>query len=383
MAYRPDALVRNRIAIAAIFMINGIVTGIWAVHIPSVAAIHAIGPFVLGLVLLTIAAGAIAAMPLAGYAAGRFGADRATCFFVAAFLAVMALPLLAPDLPLLFAAAFVYGVFNGGLDVTMNAQAADIERARLRPTMSSFHGFWSVGGLAGAAVGGMLIGAGFGGGTIMLGAAAFFAVVVACLWSWILPLPDPERHPAERRFAVPTRAVWLLGLFAMLGMVVEGACADWSALHLVENTHATPAVAAAGFAAMALTMAASRFAGDTVIEKLGRIAVMRAGGLLIALGFLIAVFVPVPLLAAAGFGLVGLGAANMVPVMIGEASRLPGVAPGAGVAAVTGIGYFGFLAGPPLIGLLAKGIGLGNALASLALVGLLLTAASAAVIRSR
>ncbi|WP_222183128.1 MFS transporter [Geminicoccus harenae] len=371
---------RNRLGTSAIFMINGTAIGLWAVHIPLIGTAQRIDEFMLGMMLLTVAAGAIAAMPAAGWLAGRYGADRATLGFAAGFVLVMSLPVLAPGLPSLFAAALLFGICNGGLDVAMNAQATDVERARARPTMSSFHGFWSLGGLAGAAIGGLLIGMGLDEGGAMLLAAVLFALALALVWRWVQPLPDPDRHESEPHFMLPNRASLALGLLAMMVMVVEGASADWSALHLIQNTGATPATAAAGFAAFSLAMAGCRFVGDAATARFGRVTVLRGGGILIALGFLVATLVPVAPLAAAGFGLIGLGAANIVPILIGAAARLPGVSPGAGVAAVTTIGYFGFLAGPPLIGLLAHGIGLAASLGLLALAGVVLLLAAGRVV---
>jgi MFS family permease len=374
-----DRVGRNRFATSAIFMCNGTAIGLWAVHIPLIGRTQGIDEFLLGMMLLAVAGGAIAAMPVAGWLAGRYGADRATLGFAAGFALVMALPVLAPDLVTLFGAALLFGICNGGLDVAMNAQAADVERVRGRPTMSSFHGFWSLGGLTGAALGGILVAAGLGGGSGMLLAALGFALVLAYVWRWVQPLPDPSRHEAEPHFMLPSKASLGLGLLAMMVMVVEGASADWSALHLIQNTGATPATAAAGYAAFSLAMAGCRFVGDAATARFGRVLVLRGGGILIALGFLMAVLVPVAPLAAAGFGLIGLGAANIVPILIGAATRLPGVSPGAGVAAVTTIGYFGFLAGPPLIGLLAHVIGLGASLGLLALAGVVLLVASGRV----
>jgi MFS family permease len=247
--------------------------------------------------------------------------------------------------------------------------------------MSSARGFWSLGGLVGAAIGGAMIAAGWGDGSGMLLAACVAAAIVALVWSWLQPLPDPNHQASAPHFVLPRGTALVLGLLAMMVMVVEGASADWSALHLIQNTGATPAVAAAGFAAFSLAMASCRFIGDAVTDRFGRVMVLRAGGLLITTGFLIAVLVPVPFVAAAGFGLIGLGAANIVPVLIGQASRLPDVAPGAGVAAVATIGYVGFLAGPPLIGFLARGIGLSGALGVLTLAGIVLMLAAGMVRR--
>jgi predicted MFS family arabinose efflux permease len=380
---RNAAVDLNRTAVSTVFMVNGTAVGLWAVHIPIIGSVHGIDEFVLGLMLLTVAGGAMAAMPLSGWAAGRYGSDRATRFFTAAFVLVMALPILAPSLPLLFASALLFGFFNGGLDVAMNAQATDVERARGRATMSSFHGFWSLGGLVGAAIGGAMIAAGFGDGSGMLLAAGLFAAIVAFVWRWLQPLPDPNHQPDSPHFMLPRGPAVVLGLLAMMVMVVEGASADWSALHLIQNTGASPAVAAAGFAAFSLAMASCRFIGDAATERFGRVMILRGGGLLITTGFLLAVLVPVPALAAAGFGLIGLGAANIVPILIGQASRLPGVTPGAGVAAVTTIGYLGFLAGPPLIGLLARALGLAGSLSLLALAGVVLMLAAGMVVARR
>jgi MFS family permease len=379
-AVRQDDLVgKARLAVSTVFMVNGTAVGLWAAHIPVVAARHGIDEFVLGLMLLTVAGGSILTMQLAGWAASRFGSDRITRFFIAGFVAVMALPVLAPSIPLLFAAALLFGMFMGGLDVAMNAQAADVERVRQRPTMSSFHGFWSLGGLLGAATGGALIGAGYGDGSGILLAALLSAVVVAVVWRWLAPLPDPNPHASGPQFLLPRGPALVLGGLALMVMVVEGASADWSALHLLQNTGASPALAATGYAAFSLSMAACRFVGDAATERFGQVMVLRAGGVLIAAGFLVAVLVPVPLVAAIGFGLIGLGAANIVPILIVAATRLPGVAPGAGVAAVTTIGYFGFLAGPPLIGLLAHVIGLAQSLAILTLAGVILFLAAGKV----
>ena len=194
-------------------------------------------------------------------------------------------------------------------------------------------------------------------------------------WRWFRQRGDcfPVRAWRQARPAIspgPGGRRWRSGLLALLCMSVEGAVTDWSALLLTEHTGASDAFAAIGFAAFSIAMAACRFAGDALILRFGARRVMAAGGLCIASGLVVAAVMPYPLAAATGFALVGLGAANVVPVIFGAAARVPGISAGAGVATAATIGYSGFLLGPPLIGAIASAIGLATALGLLSLTGI-------------
>ncbi|WP_088347183.1 MULTISPECIES: MFS transporter [Rhodomicrobium] len=366
-----------RWAISAIFFMNGAGVGLWAAHIPIVRSRLELDERMLGWVLLAMGGAAMISMPLAAAGIGRFGTRRAAAFMAFAFAVAVPLPILAPTTLALFAAAVIFGACNGGLDVSMNAHASDVEAARGRPTMSSFHGFFSLGGLAGAALGGSLIGAGWGNGG---GAAVAVAFGLLALIPAVLNLlPGVHVASSAGHFGWPRRAALTLGILALLAMGVEGAVADWSALLLTEHTGSSAAFAATGYAAFSIVMAACRFAGDSLISRFGARNMMIAGGILIALGLVSSATIPHPLLAAAGFALVGLGAANVVPVIFSAAARLPGLPPGAGVAAVASVGYAGLLMGPPLIGGVASLTGLATALGLLSLAGLAIVAGAGAV----
>jgi MFS family permease len=369
---------RARWAISTIFLLNGAGIGLWAAHVPVVQARAGLDTGVLGILLLTIAAGAMAAMPLAGWLSTHWGSRRATLTSAFAFAVMTAVLILTSHPVALFVAAFLFGASNGALDVSMNANASEVELARGKPTMSSFHAFFSLGGLVGAALGGVLIEAGFGNGTgaLMTSAATIFALLVAM--PSVLSTKAAAGHASH--FALPRGPALWLGLLALLCMAVEGALVDWSALLLRERTGATPASAAIGYSAFSIAMAACRFAGDRLTVRFGSPRVMVFGGVAILLGLLIAVLGTHYAVAAFGFALVGLGAANVVPLIFAAAARIPGMSAGGGVATAATVGYTGFLMGPPVIGWVAAHTNIAVALGSLSLAGAVI-ALNARVVR--
>jgi MFS family permease len=371
------SLVRARIAVSVTFFILGCGTGLWAVHIPVIVARLAIDHSVVGLVLFTMAVGAVGTMPLTGWALGRLGSLKPTATLTFAFVVMTPLPILAPSLAFLFVSALVFGACMGGMDVAMNVQAAEVEEARRRPTMSSFHGFYSVGTLAGSALGGLIIWAGMGGGS---GAVAT-AFVLFGLAVWLSMNLWPSGRPVEQgpRFVLPPVAILGLGAIVFLTFAAEGGVTDWSALYLATVKQSSTALAASGVVVFSVAMVVCRLAGDAIVERIGGRNAVVGGGLLVAVGMALAVLSPWPLVSAIGFGILGVGAANVVPVAISAASRVPGVAPGIGVAAVTSMGYAGFLVVPPILGFVATAWGLSFALSLVALMGLAVAALAGSV----
>lgn len=367
-----------RWAISTVFLLNGAGIGLWAAHVPTVQARMGIDTGMLSMVLLTVAGGALLAMPLMGGLTGRWGTRRMVLLSGFAFAAMTPLIMGAPSLPLLFIAAFLFGVSNGALDVAMNANASEVETARGLPTMSSFHGFFSLGGLFGAGIGGLLVGQGLGHGQGALMVGVVTAVVLALSAPRVMGFA--ATHGAGSHFSLPRGAALSLGLLALLCFAVEGALVDWSALLMQERTGATPASAALGFSAFSIAMAACRFAGDRLIVRFGALRIMVVGGLAMFAGLALAVASTHFVLSAVGFALVGLGAANVVPLLFGAAARIPGMSAGNGVAAVATLGYGGLLLAPPVLGWVAMHSSIMVALGALSLSGLVI-ALSARVIR--
>jgi predicted MFS family arabinose efflux permease len=369
---------RARFGVSTAFFLLGGGAGFWAVYVPIVQARLAIDPGVLGLGLLTLALGAVAGMPLSGRTLARLGSQRPTVFLTLAYPFTVAAPLLSTSTSFLFTSLFVFGFAMGSLDVAINTQASEVEAARGVPTMSSFHAFFSLGGLAGAGAAAGAIAIGWGNTTG--GIAAAFCLLAIGLAA--APNLWPARHPSRRgpTFVLPNRAAIGLGALAFLSFAVEGAVTDWSALYLTSVKLSGPVLAAAGFAAFSVAMTGLRLTGDAVVARLGPMRTVFFGGVLVVIGIAMAVAAPWPVVAAIGFGLVGAGAANVVPVALSAGSRLPDMVGSQGVAAVLTFGYVGYLLSPPLLGFAARTAGL---TASLILVGLMgaAIAAIAAVAR--
>lgn len=367
---RPDqirALLAARIAISAIFLVPGFGAGLWAVHIPVVTSRIGIDPAIVGIALLSAAIGAVLAMPFAGVLIGRFGSRLPTICFALAFCVVSALPAAAPNTAFLIICLFFFGAFMGGCDVSMNMQAAEYEEARGRPAMSSFHGFYSVGTLLGALAGGVVIGMGWGDGSGALIAAAI--LLAGTIVSSFYLLPGTRRSSSGATFALPPPAVFSFGVITFLVFAGEGGIMDWSALYLTEVLLADAATAASAVAAFSTAMVIFRLTGDWIVGRIGPLVTVVGGALLMGVGAGIAVLSPWIWPAVIGFGIFGMGAANVVPVAFSAAARTPGVPPGIGIAAVTTMGYGGFLIFPPLLGFVGRAWGLTASIAIIAAMG--------------
>jgi MFS family permease len=362
-----------RWAVSTVFLLNGAGIGVWAAHVPLVQARAGIDTAMLGFLLLTIAGGAVSAMPLSGWLSGRWGTRAVVIGSGLLFALTSALLMNVDGIVPLFLAAYVFGASNGVLDVAMNANASEVEAARGIPTMSSFHGFFSLGGLIGAALGGLLIGAGLGDGRGALMVSAAVAVIVALCARRLLAVP-PAPHASH--FALPRGPALFLGLLALLCFAIEGALVDWSALLLTERTKVDAATAALGYSAFSVTMAACRFAGDRLVLRFGALRMMTVGGLGMFAGLLLAVASTRFALSALGFALIGLSAANVVPLIFAAAARIPGMSAGGGLATVATLGYAGLLMAPPVIGAIAAHTNIAVALGLLGLSGIVIAANS-------
>jgi MFS family permease len=342
-------LLPARAAVGAMFFGNGFGIGIWAAQLPRFKAALGLSDGQLSLGLLAFSIGAVLLMPIIGWVITVVGSRFATITAAFAFTVTLFLIGLAPSLALFIAASFLAGACNGAMDISMNTNATLVEKAWGKAIMSSFHAFFSMGGLAGAALSGLLIALSF---------SIFSTLLVACLAMGALFLvaalgmmAEIERAGDEGHgFALPRGPVVIVAVLAMFCFVVEGAIVDWSAIYLQTVAGADLQAAVSGFAAFSLTMTVCRFLGDSVVRRLGRIRVVQLGGLLAASGLSLAILLPQPLPATLGFALVGLGFANLVPVLFSTAAQMPGIAPSVGVAMVATLGYGGYLMGPPLIG---------------------------------
>lgn len=367
-ALRPAPPSRRRLltAVAVLFAFDGAVFGSWAARIPDVTTQVGTSHTGLGLALLCVSIGALASMQPTGALCARLGAGLvATVAAVLVSVAVI-LPGLAHSLPELAAALLVFGAATGAVNVAANSAGVRLEAAGDRPVLPGLHAAFSFGGLVGAAVGGLA--SGLGGVAPHLIAVAGVGLLLMAAVGPSLVGGDQTRAVVAEPSAPPQPAVTasrrllvVLGLIAGCTAYGEGAITDWGALHLRETLAASPAVAAAGYAAFSLAMACGRLSGGRLVRSFGATHVLVVGSALAAVGMLAGAFATAAPVALAGFALVGLGLANVFPLAIARAGALGGAK---GVALASTVGYTGLLGGPPLIGLLVGGMGLPAALAT-------------------
>ncbi|SDD30971.1 Cyanate permease [Belnapia rosea] len=336
---------RTRLATRLSFFAAGFIMACWAPMVPFAKANLGVTDGELGLLLLCIGIGSIIAMPLTGWVSAQVGGKP--MILAGGFGLVSVLPALAvvTDPLLLAAALLVFGASLGAIDVAMNVHAVEVEKAARRPLMSGFHAMFSLGGFAGA--GGMtwllsrevspLTGAVCGSG---LGLAA---ILVA--WPRLLQVQG-GKPPA---LVAPRGIVLLLAALAAISFLVEGAILDWSALFLLDRDLVEPTQGGLGYTLFSIAMTAGRLTGDRAVQAVGNRRTLLWGGLLTVAGFVL-LLAAQGMAALVGFILIGLGTANIVPVLFSQAGRQTAMPAGLAVAAVTTIGYAGVLAGPAAIG---------------------------------
>ncbi len=363
-AYEIGRLREARWSTTTFFLLLGIVLGSWVARIPAVQNSLQLDDARLGISLLSTSVGAILAMPATGWLIREWGNPQV--MRIAATVVCVSLPLLpvAPTMPLLMLSLLIFGIGFGLLDVSMNVQAVTVEEGYARPIMSTFHGVFSVGGLLGAAIAGVVAGVGVPPFTHLLGVALVLLVLIAVASRSLMAACSAEDGTPV--FAVPPRALLGLGILSFCVLFGEGAVADWSAVYLENVLGSTAAVAAAGYAASSLAMAGMRFAGDSLTRNFGPVRLVRVGSLVAGLGMTAALLSGTVPAALVGFAGVGAGLAVAFPIALGAGGRTPGMASGTAIGAVATAGYTGLLVGPPLIGFISDRAGLRSGLALVA-----------------
>ncbi|ORM54823.1 MFS transporter [Pantoea conspicua] len=357
-----------------VFLINGLGMSAWAPLVPFARDRLQLSGASLGALLLCLGMGSLAAMPVTGTLVARFGCRRVMGFSALLVLAMM--PLLATaDSHLVMAAALMcFGAGLGMLDVAMNYQAVQVEKAAGKPMMSGFHGFFSLGGILGAGAVSLLLSLSF----TPLTAILVIMAVMLLLLVWRLPglLNERLHQPDQPWLVIPRGWVAFLGLLCFILFLAEGAVLDWGALLLLQNPAMSPTYAGLGYALFSLAMTLGRFSGDKVIHRFGRYPVMLTGALTAAAGMSLAVWLPWPEVALLAFLLVGFGLSNTVPMLFNAAGNQRDMPANLAISAMTTLGYAGILSGPALIGFISQWISLSGAFLLIALL-LLAVAASA------
>ncbi|GEM45568.1 MFS transporter [Deinococcus cellulosilyticus] len=340
-----------RFAVSTVFFLLGVLFATWVSRIPAVSHRLQLNEAELGIALLGLAVGALLAFPVAGWATAKYGSKIVTTIGV--ILMALSLPLipLAPNMVGLTLMLVLLGVGNGGTDVAMNSQAVDVEKEYQKPIMSSFHALYSVGGIAGSLMGGLMA-------SLQMAPLWHFGLVtlltlitVFLVAPKLLNVPGTGEHGPV--FALPSAKLLGLGVVIFCVAVGEGAMADWSAIYLKDSLSTTDQMATAGYLAFSGAMVLGRVFGDSMRAKLGAVVLVGTGALLSAAGLLLGLIFPYPWAALLGFACVGWGLSSGFPVAFSAAGNVPGVHPSLAMAAIATMGYTGFLLGPPIIGFVA------------------------------
>lgn len=364
---------RVRLAVSLFYFGQGVCFASWASRIPDLKASMNLSDAELGSILLALPLGQLLTMPISGRLTAIFGSRR--MLTIGGPLYAMALSILA------FATAgwhlgiflFLFGIAGNICNIALNTQGVAAERYYGKPIMTSFHGAWSIGGFSGALIGLLMVNLGF---TPLI----HFVIIAVIVWLHIFInyrflVPGEKSTEAKKTslFTKPQGVLVQLGIIGFCSMATEGAMFDWSGVYFKEIVKAPTQLVILGYASFMVMMASGRFIGDKVIAKYGRKRSLQVSGVIISFGMFLSVIYPQIVPATIGFMLVGIGVSGIVPMVYSIAGSNTKVSPGIALAMVSGVSYFGFLMGPPLIGYISALSSLRYSYAVIGCFGLLIT----------
>jgi MFS family permease len=352
---------RARVGAFLTFVLAAALSAVWIVRVPAMVDKLHLRPSTVGIVVLCWGAGALFTMQLTRRLLVTVGTRRALLFSAPASTASIALIGLAPNYPLLLAAAVVFGMAFGVLDIAMNTQAAAIERAYGEHLMNGMHAGWSVGAVSGGVAGSIAAGLGFSFTATVVGAAIVATPLAFALGPTFMKDEDEEHDRVVVRGKLPP-VVYLVGAITFAAFMVEGSVADWSGLYLTNNLRSSQAVAALAYPAFELGALGGRLLGDRWRTALGTRNLLTLAGLGSALALGAVLIVNNWVLGVIAFFAVGVAISTVVPIAFSLAGDIDPPRAAAAISTTGTMGYTGLLLGPVAIGLLADATSLRAAL---------------------
>jgi MFS family permease len=361
-----------RLSIGAFFFIAGLCFASWASRIPDIKQHLNLSDGGLGAVLFALPVGLMVSLPFSGWLVHHFGSRKMVLLSAVLYPLVLSTIGLVQETWQLVLVLFAFGLMGNLFNIAVNTQAVSLEVFYGRSIMASFHGIWSLAGFTGASIGTLMI-------NLHLKPLAHFCIIAGTAILLVMLLyrntlqQDINAGDDRPLFAKPDATLLKLGLIAMCCMVCEGAMFDWSGVYFQKVVTAPKGLIPLGYTAFMCTMAGGRFAGDKLVTRLGTLRMLQFSGLVIASGLIVAIAFPALVTATVGFMLVGIGVSSVVPLVYGVAGKSTVFSPGVALAAVSTIGYLGFLAGPPMIGFIAQAASLRYSFALIAVLGFMTT----------
>nr|WP_262907963.1 MFS transporter [Hymenobacter sp. 15J16-1T3B] len=364
----------HRLAVAAWFFLQGLIFASWASRIPAIQQRMSLSEGDLGLLLLAIPLGQLPSLPLTGWLVHKYGSRRTSLAGAVIYSSALVGLGWAPTLWLLVPCLVLFGFASNLMNISINTQAVGVEALYDKPIMASFHGMWSLAGFTGAAIGTAMTGLDVLPEFHFLLIMALILLGAVLSWGGLLPHSRTDEAAEQPLFVLPDRTLLGLGAIAFCALICEGAMFDWSGVYFKKVVQADKDWVGAGYTAFMSTMALGRFGADWLTARLGARRVIQLSGCLTALGLLIAVLFPTLGPALLGFMLVGFGTSSVVPLVYSAAGKSTVMSAGMALAAVSTIGFLGFLIGPPIIGLVAGVTSLRISYSLIAVMGLCVAA---------
>lgn len=348
----------HRWAIAVFFYCCGLSFASWASRIPTIKDKFNLNEAELGALLFMLPFGSLVALPIAGWSINRFGSRTMTFLSTVLYALLLLLLALSPSVTVLSIVLFFFGFWGDVLNIAVNTQALVLQENYYKKSLlSSFHGMWSLGALSGAFWGGLFMKAGASANTHFLTIAILCILLsILCLFS-LIP-HDHLKEKSDKIFAWPNKSLVILGAICFCCAICEGAMADWSSLYYKQVLKDLSRVSTTGYTSFALLMATGRMVGDRLTSHMGYKGILVFDSLLVAGGLALAIGIQTPLWVIIGFGMVGFGVATIIPIVYSLAGRSKTMPASSALAAVSTLGFTGFLVGPPVIGLAAHEVGL-------------------------
>jgi fucose permease len=358
----------SRIAISSYFYMLGFIFSSWASRIPQVKDKFQLNEAELGAVLFMLPLGALAALPFSGWLVHKLSSKWMSIVTALVYTVLLYLIATATTIFSLSVVLFGFGLIGNFGNISMNTQGISIQHQINKPILSSLHAMWSIGAFSAAAVSGWTMRMGYS-TTIHFLIVSLMAAFIIIVGSFHLIPDEGLGDETSKVFVLPNRKLVLLGIICFCVAMSEGAMADWSSLYYRQIIHQLNTISTTGYTAFAMCMAAGRLAGDRLVQSFKHATVLKANGILILTGMTLSLSFDYPMTVMIGFALVGFGVSSVIPIVYMLAAKSKDMAPSAALAAVSSVGFTGFLVGPPLIGFIAHEIGLRMALVIVALLG--------------
>ncbi len=366
-----DTLKKQRFAVSVFFFISGFGYASWAARIPTIQQKLHLNEATLGLTLFAPPVGLLLTMPATKWLLRNYASRTITLFGSLFFCVVLCLPGFTAYIWQLVLVLIFFGSARNVLNLSMNAQAVDVQAVYPTPIMTTFHGIWSLAGFAGAGVGYLMVKNQVGAGYHLLAVSAtLFLLTILFYPTSMHTEPKPEKR--KKFFSMPEKSILIYAVICFGSMACENTMYDWGSIYFRKMVGASPASATAAFVLYMISMTSGRFLGDRLTLRLGQPVLLTYSGSLIFCGLLMTALLPYPLTAGLGFILVGFGVSCIVPLVFSMAGSDRNVNSGSALASISTVGYLGFLLVPPFIGLVAQATSLRVSFGIISLTGLLI-----------